>query len=148
MRAKLLILCSISGLAACSLEIPAFLGREGGGGTTFQLGSEPLPDPVPLAVREAHVEPALHGVILRVSGLAPAQGYYGAALGRSRVAAEPGILAYEFIALPPDVTEVIGPQQTRELRAGLFFSNGELRGVRGFRVSGSGGSQILPVPAP
>jgi hypothetical protein len=87
-------------------------------------------------------------VILRVSGLAPAQGYYGAALVRSRVAAEPGILAYEFIALPPDVTEVIGPQQTRELRAGLFFSNGELRGVRGFRVSGSGGSQILPVPAP
>jgi hypothetical protein len=147
MRAKLLILCSILGLAACSFEIPSFLGREGGGGTTYELGSEPLPDPVPLAVREAHVEPALHGVILRVSGLAPAQGYFGATLLRSRVAAEPGILAYEFVALPPDVAEIIGPPATRELRAGLFFSYGELRGVRGFRVSGSDSSQILPVPA-
>ena len=56
-----------------------------------------------MPLRQATAEPALHGVILRVDGEAPTQGYYSARLrpigGGAPDAA--GILSFELVAVPP-----------------------------------------------
>ena len=61
------------------------------------------PDPVPVPMRSATAERALHGVIVRVEGEAPTQGYYGAELrplgdGAPDAA---GVVSFRFVAMPP-----------------------------------------------
>ncbi|WP_424928242.1 hypothetical protein [Amaricoccus tamworthensis] len=128
------------------MEVPSFLGREGSGDSTFSLGGpEPLPEPVAVSIASATVEPALHGVIVRVEGVAPTQGYYGASLVEYRDG-EPGpngLVEMAFVALPPDVTQQPGPAQTRELRAARFYTNAELESIRGVSIQGAGVSRTL-----
>jgi hypothetical protein len=145
MRANFFILCILAGLPACSMELPPFLGSNAPGGNTWELNPDPPPPPVAVTMRRVAVEPALHGVILRVDGLAPAQGYWGAALMSAR-SPEPGVLAYDFVARPPETVEVIGPVQTREVQAGLFLPNRHLTRVRALRVSGAGATETVPIP--
>jgi hypothetical protein len=123
------------------MEIPDFVGREGGGDGMYRLGGpEPPPEPRSVALRETEAERALHGVILRAVGEAPTQGYYSATLrplgGGAPDAA--GILSFELVAIPPAEPQSVGPARTRVLSAGLFMPNKSLEDLRGFRVAGAG----------
>lgn len=140
MRNGLFLLVAAGIAAGCSMQIPGFVGREGGGGDFYRLGGEPPPEPRTVALRQAEVERALHGVILRVTGEAPTQGYYSATLrpigdGAPDAA---GILSFELIAYPPAEPQAVGPARTRVLTAGLFMPERALKDLRGFRVTGGG----------
>jgi hypothetical protein len=148
MRNGLLLLASAWLLAGCSVEIPDFLGREGGDDSRYRLGGEELPDPVPVAMRSATAERALHGVIVRVEGEAPTQGYWGAEL-RPVGGGEPdaaGVVSFRFMAVPPASVEAVGPARTRQLSAAVFVPNLALRQTRAVRVAGIGTAETLPLP--
>ena len=148
MRNGLLLLAGSLLLAGCGGGMPGFLGREGGDGT-YRIGGEVLPEPVPVAMREATAERALHGVIVRVEGEAPTQGYWGAALvpvgGGTPDAA--GVVSFRFVAIPPAGAEAVGPARTRQLSAGLFIPNLSLRQTRAVRIAGLNAAETLPLPA-
>jgi hypothetical protein len=149
MRNGLLLLAGIA-LAGCSMEIPSFVGREGGGEGFYNVRGAPPPEPVPVPLRQATLERALHGVIIRVDGEAPTQGYYSAALVPLRGGAPDaaGIVSFELMAVPPPGPEAIGPARTRRITAAVFIPNLALRDLRGFRVSGGGAVHTLPVSRP
>ena len=64
MRNGLILLAAAALAAGCSMEIPDFLGREGGSDGYYRLGGEePPPEPRAVALRQAEAERALHGVI-------------------------------------------------------------------------------------
>lgn len=147
MRKLLVMLASTALLSGCSIEIPDFLGREGGGGGSYSIDNQPHPDPRPVPFRSAELEKALHGVIVRVAGEAPAQGYWGAAL-RPVNGGQPdaaGVMSFEFVAVPPASVTSIGPSRTRELMAAIFVPNLALKDISGFRVSGVGSARTLPL---
>ncbi len=145
MRNGLLLLAAAGIAAGCSFEIPDFVGREGGGDGTYSLRGQPPPEPRTVPLRQAEAEPALHGVILRVTGEAPTQGFYSARLrpigGGAADAA--GILSFELVAVPPSVPQAVGPARTRILTAGIFMPTQSLKGLRGFRVTGGGAVQTV-----
>ena len=88
----------------------------------------------------------MHGVIVRVAGEAPTQGYYAAALrpiGSGPDAA--GILSFELVAVPPLTPAAVGPARSRTLTAAIFVPNLALKDLRGFRVAGNGSVQTLPL---
>src|SRR3954466_2480629 len=83
MRNGLLLLAGAAVLAGCSMEIPSFMGREGDSGNyNFNLigKHEAPPQARPVQLRQAVAERALFGVIVRVTGEAPTQGYSTAQL--------------------------------------------------------------------
>ena len=150
MRNGLLLLAGACLVAGCSFDMPNFLGREGGGDGSYQLGGgDPPPVPRPVPMREATVERALHGVIVRVEGEAPTQGYYSAALrplgdGAPDAA---GVVSFEFVAVPPATVAAVGPARTRQLSAAVFVPNLALKQMRAVRLSGGGAVQTLGLPA-
>jgi hypothetical protein len=148
MRNGLSWLAGLVLLAGCSVDMPSFVGREGGGDGVYQLGGgTPPPAPRALALREAALEPGLHGTILRVIGEAPTQGYYGAAL-RPLGSGDPdaaGVLSFELVATPPAAAGTVGPARTRTLSAAIFVPNKALEDLRGFRVAGAGAVETLTV---
>lgn len=147
MRKLLVMLASAALLPGCSIEIPDFLGREGGGDGSYSIDNQPHPDPRSMPFRSAEVESALHGVIVRVTGEAPTQGYWGAALlpvnGGQPDAA--GVMSFNFVAVPPATATAIGPSRTRELMAAIFVPSLALKDINGFRVSGVGSTRTLPL---
>jgi hypothetical protein len=146
-RCGLMVLVALGPLAACSVELPSFVGREGQSDGAYRLGGEPLPEPRAVPIQQAVLERGLHGMILRVHGAAPSQGYYGAQLaplaGGAPDAA--GIVSFEFVAIPPDAPQAIGPARTRALSAAVFFPTLALEDMRGVRVAGAGSAQTLPL---
>ena len=148
MRNGLLLLTGAWLVAGCSMEIPDFVGREGGNGF-YRSGGEELPDPAPVAMRSAVAERSLTGVIVRVEGEAPAQGYWGAALepvGGGAPDAS-GVVSFRFVAIPPLSVEAAGPARTRRLSAAIYVPNLALKTTRAVRVAGLGAAQTLPLPA-
>lgn len=148
MRSGLMLLVGLVLLAGCGDGVPTFLGREGGTGF-YSVGGEPAPVPVAVPMREATAERALHGVIVRVEGEAPTQGYWGAALlplGTGDPDAA-GVVSFRFVAIPPAGVEAVGPARTRQLSAGVFIPNLALRTTRAVRVAGIGTAETLPLPA-
>jgi hypothetical protein len=147
MRNGLMLLAGVALLAGCSVEIPSFMGREGGGQGFYNVRGEPPPEPVRLALREATLERALHGVIIRVDGEAPTQGYFSAALVplNNGVPDEAGIVTFEFMAVPPSTTQAIGPARSRQITAAVFLPTLALKNIRGFRLAGAGTAQTLPL---
>ena len=150
MRNGLLLLAGAGAclLAGCGTGVPTFLGRESEGGNSFYSvrGGPPPAEPRTVPLRLATTEPALHGMILRVQGEAPQQGYHTALLrpiGSGPDAA--GILSFELVAVPPPAAEAVGPARTRELSAAIFVPNLTLKKLRGFRVTGGGSVQTLPL---
>jgi hypothetical protein len=150
MRNGLLLLAGAWLLAGCGGGggMPDFLGREGGDGYYSVRGEEP-PQPVPVAMRSATAERALTGVIVRVEGEAPTQGYWGAALrplgdGAPDAA---GVVSFRLTAIPPAEVEAVGPARTRELSAAVFVPNRALRQTRAVRVAGLNAAETLPLPA-
>jgi hypothetical protein len=150
MQHRALILACLAALAGCTMELPGFLGREGNASGTYRLDDdEPLPDPVPLPLRMAEAERALHGVIVRVEGVAPTQGFHSAALlpqGDGPDAA--GILGLRLVAIPPGTPEAVGAERTRVLTAAFFLPNLALRDLRGVRVAGGANVRTLPLRQP
>ncbi|MSU91386.1 hypothetical protein GE300_17540 [Rhodobacteraceae bacterium 2CG4] len=88
------------------------------------------------SLAEVVPEPALRGVILRASSVAPTQGYYGAALVAANRGAPDadGIVTYAFRALPPPGEAPVGPARSRLLTAAVFVPDAALDEIRGFRV--------------
>lgn len=135
-------------LAACSYELPGFLGRTGSGEATYQVRGTPLPDPEPIALRAIRVEPALRGVILRAEGVAPTQGFHSAAFAAvgGGEPDEAGIMEFRLTAIPPAEATVVGPERTRELTAAFFLPESRTRNVRAFRVAGVREVRTLQLP--
>lgn len=146
MRNGLLLLAGLGVLAGCSIEMPSFVGREGGSGM-YDVGGEQRPPARSVPLRDAALERALHGMILRVVGETPTQGFYSAQLrplgGGTPDAA--GILSFELVATPPVAPGAVGPARTRVVSAAVFVPNRALRELRGFRVAGAGSVQTLPI---
>jgi hypothetical protein len=142
-----ILLAGLAALAGCSMEIPSFMGREGTGPATYSLRQEPLPDPRPVPLRQAELERALHGVIVRAEGEAPTWGYHTAALrplgGGAPDAA--GILSFELVAVPPRSPEPAGAARSRLVTAAVFVPTLTTSKLSGFRVSGAGAVRTLPL---
>jgi hypothetical protein len=148
MRNGLWLLAGACLLAGCGGGVPDFLGREGGSGY-YRVGGEELPDPVPVALRSAVAERSLTGVIVRVEGEAPTQGYWGAALEPVGAGAPDasGAVSFRFVAVPPASAEAGGPARTRRLSAAVHVPNLALKTTRAVRIAGIGTAQTLPLPA-
>jgi hypothetical protein len=145
MRTWFLMLAGVA-LAGCTMEVPSFLGREGGGAGEYSFDETPEPDPVAVPLRRAEAERGLYGVIVRAEGVAPTQGYYAA---RLRPASRPdaaGVLGFEFVAVPPLAPEAVGPERTRVLTAAVFLPTRALDELSAVRVAGIGGVRTLPLP--
>ncbi len=98
-----------------------------------------------MALREAAAERALFGVIVRVDGEAPSQGYYGAQL-RPLAGSTADTLNFELVAVPPAGAEAVGSARSRELSAAVFVPNLMLKKLRTVRVSGGGAVRTLSLP--
>ena len=103
MRKGLLLLAGVVLLGGCTMEVPGFLGREGNAQGYYSVRRQPPPEPVPVAMRSAVLEPALHGVIIRVEGEAPTWGYYSPTLVPVNDGAPDaaGIVSFRLMAVPP-----------------------------------------------
>jgi len=125
--------------------VPDFLGREGSGGGSYSLRPPPQADPVPVPMRTARAERGLGGYIVRAEAVAPTQGYYAAELAPlgGGVPDANGVLRYQLVARPPSGPQAVGPDRTRELRAGLFVPNRALRDMRAVHIAGSNTAQTL-----
>lgn len=145
MRKALSLLAGLVLLAGCSAEVPDFLGREGNYDGFYSIRGEPTPDPVPLPLRTAVLEPALHGVIVRVGTEAPTQGYYSATLEPLNDARPDaaGIVSFQLVATPPSDPQAIGPARTRTMSAAVFMPTRGLKNVRAIRVAGVGTAVTL-----
>lgn len=154
MRNSILLLAGAAFLAGCGggggggFEVPGFLGREGNATGFFNPRGEATPDPVPLPVEQAVVERSLYGAILRVSGPSPTQGFWGAELRPlSEGPDEKGVLAFEFLAIPPADAENSGAPATRTMSAGAFIPTITARKTKSVQVRGTSGVQTLNLPA-
>ena len=158
MLARVLAILAVSGLTACSGGSGSNpFGSLGSIGSLNPFGGR---DRAPAgSAAEAEVatgvlvgqlervtpEPALRGLILRASAIAPMQGYYGANLWpvNDGMPDERGIVTFEFRAMPPPGLRPTGPVQTRRLIAAAFIPDSELSAIRGFRVLSAGNSVDL-----
>jgi hypothetical protein len=147
LRNGLLLLAGTGFLAACSMEMPDFLGREGTGTGSYQLRRQPPPPPQAIPLTGATAERALHGVIIRVEGRAPTWGFYAARLrpiGGGADAA--GVVSFELVANPPTTPEPAGAPRSRQMSAAIFIPTLALKNLRAVRVAGGGQVQTLPLP--
>jgi len=132
-------------LAGCGGDVPGFLGREGTGQSSFELGGEELPSSVPVPLTQASLQPSTTGSILVARGVAPTQGFHTAGLapvddGRPDAA---GIITFRFTAMPPAGPEAVGDARTRGLQAAAFIPTRAKKGLRGVRVTGADTSRTL-----
>ncbi|NNE89645.1 MAG: hypothetical protein HKN27_16375 [Silicimonas sp.] len=148
-RAYLLILPLL--LASCGISESRFNPFNWFGGGDDTTTAEPLEvvnvdDPRPLVaeITQLVIERTPGGAIVRVTGLPPTQGWYGAALvnvSPNREALN-GVMSYSMRALPPDVPTRVSTRQSRELTAAVFLSDIQLAGVRVIQVTGAQNSRI------
>lgn len=154
MQNGIFLLAGAALLAGCGggggggTEVPSFLGREGNAQGFFNTRGEEIPDPVPLPVAQSATARGLYGVIVHVSGPAPTQGYWGAALRPLSDGPDAnGVLAFEFVAIPPADPANIGAPATRTMTAGAFVPTITARKVTRVQIRGSSGTQSLTLPA-
>lgn len=93
-------------------------------------------DPRPLIDRVTRLEIARTpgGAIVRATGLPPVQGWHSAGLVRSGTD-EPGLLAFQFRALPPVQPQRASRPESREIVVATYLTDQELAPVREIRVS-------------
>ncbi len=94
-------------------------------------------DPRPLVadVVSVRVDRTPEGAVLTAVGLPGRQGYWDAAL--VPVAADTGVLAFQFRLMPPPGPTRVSTPPSREVTAGRFLSPVDLRGIREVRVMGA-----------
>ncbi|NNU80608.1 hypothetical protein HMH01_09190 [Halovulum dunhuangense] len=151
MRAKAIAMLSLVALSACSGGSSNPFGSLGSIGSLNPFGGrDEAParssDGMPVAPADGSVlverletvrpEPALRGVIIRASGIASTQGYFGARLApvNGGLPDEAGVVTYEFRVLPPETVEPTGTDTQRRLIVATFVPDADLAEVRGFRV--------------
>lgn len=84
------------------------------------------------------VDPATGGIILRATGLPPAQGYYDASLVKlDDPTVKPGRLVYEFRIKAPAPGAATGSQPSREVTVAVAISNYQLDGITAIEVRGA-----------
>lgn len=93
------------------------------------------------AVRMAEADRSRQGVILRVEGIAATQGFHSPEL-RTIGRGPDGVETVELRAVPPLGQQAVGPERSRLLLVGRFYSNRELDGIRSFRVVAAGNSAL------
>jgi len=91
-------------------------------------------------VNTASVERSTGGVIVRATGVMPAQGFYDAGLVPV-ASSNRGELAFEFRVRPPKGATQIGSEATRQITVAIFLTKFDLAGVRTIRVISSGNSR-------
>ena len=96
-----------------------------------------MADPRPLVDRIAalSVEPVPGGAVIRVVGLPPRQGWYGAELVPVP-RGDDDVLAFQLRALPPDEPTRVSTPRSRQLVVARNVTDQELQGVRRIRVDG------------
>jgi hypothetical protein len=97
------------------------------------------------AVRATSADRGRQGVILRAEGVAPIQGFHSPEL-RTIARGADGIETVELRAMPPLGDEPVGQERTRLLQAARFYSNREMREIRGFRIVAAGNSLSAAAP--
>ena len=121
------------------------------GGNEETTSAEPVQvversDPRPLVaeITQLVVERTPGGAIVRVTGLPPTQGWYGADLVNVNPDGEAfdGVLSYSLRAQPPETPTRVSTRQSRELTAAVFVSDFTLAGVRVIQVTGAQNSRI------
>lgn len=154
MRNGILLLAGAALLAGCGgggvggTEVPGFLGREGNAAAFYNPRGEPAPEVQAIPLGQAVTERGPYGVIVRVEGVAPSGGFWGAELSPLGEGPDAnGVLAFRFVAFPPDDPTYAGPAQTRTLTAGAFVPNITARKVRSVRIESASGVQTLAMPA-
>lgn len=154
MRNGILLLAGAALLAGCGgggmggMEVPGFLGREGNAAGFYNPRGEPAPDAQAIPLGQAVAERAPYGVIVRVAGVAPAGGFWGAELSPLGDGPDAsGVLAFRFVAFPPAEPTFTGAAQTRTLTAGAFIPTITARKVKSVRIESASGVQTLAMPA-
>jgi hypothetical protein len=113
----------------------------------FAREAPPDYDPTILVpqVNAARPEPALRGLIIRATAIAPEQGYYLPQLKpvNDGEPDENGIVTLEFRAWPPAEPNTRGPERSRTLEAAAFFPDADLRRIEGFVILAEGNSISL-----
>ncbi len=97
------------------------------------------------AVRAASADRGRQGVILRAEGIAPIQGFHSPELRPVDRGAD-GIETLELRARPPLGDEPVGAERSRLLGAARFYSNREMREIRGFRIVAAGNTLAAAAP--
>lgn len=149
MRNGLFLLLGAAVLAGCSGGgVPGFLGREGNAQSQFTFRDEEPTDQILMPFEDVVAERALGGAIVRVSGVADAQGYWGAELRPIGFGPDAnGVLGFEFVAFPPEEPGHTGAPRTRVISAATFVPTITARKVSSVRIGGSTGIRSLTLPA-
>jgi Prokaryotic membrane lipoprotein lipid attachment site len=128
-------------LSACQMNMPdlAFLDFFDGEEETAADGtvvdaSVLLPD-----FTDARLEPIEEGLVLRVTGIAPVQGYYSAAL--VQIAGTAATLRFQVRAFAPVFVTQQAAARTQQLLVARILTFSELQGVRTIEVV-SGNRQV------
>lgn len=81
-------------------------------------------------------EPALRGLIIRATGAAPTEGYYGARLFalNDGLPDENGIVTLQFRVEAPEFPGPAGTENTRQVIAATFVTDAALEDINGFVV--------------
>jgi hypothetical protein len=143
----LILIAGCSGGGGGGFELPEFLGREGTGETSYSFDAEDPVIPAQIPLRNLYIDRGLYGVIVRVEGLAPTQGYHtGFLLPQNDGAPDgSGIVTFELGALPPAGPQGVGPEQTRIITVATFIPKRALAKVRSVRVIGGPNSRTASV---
>ncbi len=97
-------------------------------------------DPRPFVdqVISLRVDRAPGGAIINTVGLAPAQGYWDAALlPENNKTPIDGVLTFQFRANPPLKASQQGTERSREISVGVYLTDQEMSGVRTIVVRGA-----------
>ena len=138
-------------VASCGLSETRLNPFNWFGGDEETSSAQPLEvverrDPRPLVaeITQLVIERTPGGAIVRVTGLPPTQGWYGADLVSVTPEGAPidGVLSYSLRAVPPEAPTRVSTRQSRELTAARFISDTILSGVRVIQVTGAQNSRI------
>lgn len=87
-------------------------------------------------ITELRAEPTRNGIILRALGKTPVQGFYEVVLSETNrgFPDATGTLTFELRGRAPELPLVANTDRSRDIMAGVFLSNVELKSVKALRV--------------
>lgn len=145
MRAALPLLLTALAVAACDgFSVPGFSSTPP---TTLEPdeGYEPAyvdARPQVARISSLTIESTPTGVVVLAVGLPPFQEYWDPELVRVTGSDVPAnTVVYDFRVRQPVDPALRGPERSREIHAGAFLTNAELRGIRRITVRAAANSQ-------
>lgn len=144
MQRRFLLLGGMAVLASCGGRLNPLTWFKRRPKAVDETGFKAPTDPRGLMARVTSVklEQTSSGAILRVVGLAPAQGYYDAALVGVPVDAD-GVKVFEFRVAEPAATTGPGPEQSREIAVAVALSFYQLGQISALRVVAAENAMVL-----